>query len=107
MPPLPNLLTAAGLEDFAELENTKKQALIKRLLQAEARHDRRVAETKKRKLRFRAEPVTDHPRLHDVPGLTEVETAGDSVGTRRESSVSHSRRSGRQSRRNAGESRYL
>ena len=40
---LHDLLTAAGLEDFDGLENSEKQVLIKRLREAEARHDRRVA----------------------------------------------------------------
>ena len=39
---LPELLTATGLEDFAGLENTEKQALIKRMLKAEARYDQRA-----------------------------------------------------------------
>ena len=44
---LPALLTAAGLEDFDEIENTKKQALIKRLLTAEAWHDAKGGKRKK------------------------------------------------------------
>ena len=39
---LPDLLTAEGLESFACLENSEKQALIKRLLRVEARYDRRA-----------------------------------------------------------------
>ena len=35
-------VTAAGLEEFAGREHTEKQALIKRLLLVEARHDRRT-----------------------------------------------------------------
>ena len=39
---LPDLLTAEGLESFACLENSEKQALITRLLRVEARYDRRA-----------------------------------------------------------------
>ena len=57
---LSELLTFAGLEEFAELENHKKQALIKRLLKAEAWHDRRAAKAK------------DAPRLApDPPALSD------------------------------------
>ena len=68
---LPGLLTAAGLEDFDELENTKKQALIKRLLKAEARHDRRVAQTRPGRLlrEYAARCRSDPPARPDTPPL--------------------------------------
>lgn len=40
-------MTAAGLEEFDELENPKKQNLIKRLLKAEAWHDAKGGKRKK------------------------------------------------------------
>ena len=55
---LPALLTAAGLEEFDELENPKKQNLIKRLLKAEAWHDAKGGKRKK--------PTTVGHRSHRV-----------------------------------------
>ena len=42
---LSNLLTADGLEDFDNMVNTDKQALVKRMLKAEAWHDNRRSAT--------------------------------------------------------------
>ena len=69
---LPDLLTAAGLEEFDELENTKKQALIWRLLRAEKRHDRRVAQTRSGRLqrKYADRRTPDPPPRPDPPPMT-------------------------------------
>ena len=65
---LPDLLTAAGLEEFDELDNAKKQILIKRLLKAEARHDSRASQT--RPGRLQREWRSDPPARPDPQPLT-------------------------------------
>ena len=62
---LSDLLTASGLEDFACLDNSKKQSLIKRLLKAEAWHDARVGRSRSAtaETETRNRPVTGSSRL--------------------------------------------
>ena len=59
---LPALLNAAGLESFDGLENTEKQALIKRMLKAESWHDRRAAQ--------RRDAATNVPPTAKTPNET-------------------------------------